>query len=136
MQNQLLPPNSVKAFKSSMPRVAESRYHRLILGHTRLKDHLNKIMPLVVQSPNCTCGNDRETTEHFLLHCRNSFFERISMIDKIQRGFIKTNTPPYHRKINITSLIGYNTELKTEMRCIIKEAVAEFLQVTAPFTQI
>jgi ribonuclease HI len=135
-QNHLLPPNSVKAFKSSMPRVAESRYHRLILGHSRLKDHMNRIMPLAVESPACTCGNDRETTEHYLLHCRNSFFERINMIDKIQRGFIKTDTPSCHRRINMTTLIGYNTELNTEMRCIIRDAVAEFLQVTAPFTEI
>ena len=60
------------------------------------------------------------------------------MIDKIQRGLSITNTPSYHCtcRINMASLIGYNTELKTEMRGIIKEAVAEFLQVTAPFTKI
>jgi hypothetical protein len=58
------------------------------------------------------------------------------MIDKIQRGFIKTDTPSCHRRINTTTLIGYNTEMNTEMRCIIKEAVAEFLQATASFTEI
>jgi ribonuclease HI len=135
-QNHLLPPHSVRGFKSSMSRIAESRYHRLILGHSRLKDHMHKIMPHAVESPTCSCGSDRETTEHYILHCKNSFFHRINMIDQIQRGFLKTETPTYDQRITLATLIGHNSNYNPEMRSIIKAAVAEFIQVTAPFTEI
>ena len=58
------------------------------------------------------------------------------MIDQIQRGFLKTETPTYDQRITLATLIGHNSNYNPEMRSIIKAAVAEFIQVTAPFTEI
>ena len=87
-RNFHLPPPSVKSFKSSMSRIAEIRYFRLKLGHTRLKDHMNRIMPTEFPSPICDCGVDRETVEHFLLNCPLHLKQREIMIEMIVRGYI------------------------------------------------
>ncbi len=119
-----------------MSRTAEIRYFRLKLGHTRLKDHMNRIMPTEFPTPICDCGEDRETVEHFLLNCSLHLNQREIMIGKIERGFIETNTPHIYRKVNIHTLLGNNSSLSPDMRTKITSAVELYLTSTADLTQI
>ena len=119
-----------------MSRTAEIRYFRLKLGHTRLKDHMNRIMPTEFPSPICDCGVDRETVEHFLLNCPLHLKQREIMIEKIERGYIETHTPHKYRKVNIHTLLGNNSSLSPDMRTKIKSAVERYLTTTADLAQI
>ena len=123
-------------FKSIMSRQAEIRYHRLILGHSRLNDHMHRIMPNVAESPNCSCGEDRETSQHFLFHCKNYYTHRAALIDNIEKGFISTNTHLSLRSIDTFTLLGQNTGLKNETTSIIKAALETFLIKTEKLTTI
>lgn len=64
-----LPRPSTKTFKSSMSRTAESRLHRLMLNHTLIRIHRNKMFPKQYSTPAYDCGAEIQSIEHFLFNC-------------------------------------------------------------------
>jgi hypothetical protein len=54
------------------------------------------------------------------------------MINSIEYGFVKTNTPPMDRIINTATLVGDNHELSDDIRIIIQRAFAMFLADSIP----
>ena len=126
----LLPTVKIGKFKSVMRRKPEVKYNRLKLGHTRLKDNMNKIMRTEFPTPNCDCGRDRETIEHYLLECPKYENQRLVMFNNIDAAYHITETSYEKRNLNTKILLGDNVHLAPEMRYQISKEVATFLATT------
>ena len=57
---------------------------RLRLGLSHLREHKFKHSFLDTLNPICICGNDIETTSHYLLHCPNYFDERQTLLNTLK----------------------------------------------------
>ena len=92
--HQHLPQPSTKSFKSSMSRIAETRFHRLVLNHTLLRIHRSKMFPEQYPSPDCECGTDVQSIDHYLLNCPLIENQITSLVNSIDAGFVKTSPRP------------------------------------------
>ena len=52
------------------------------------------------------------------------------LIHKIEMGYQTTNTPGYHNRLDVNTLLGANRHLCSEMRNVITTAVSQFLSCT------
>jgi ribonuclease HI len=114
-------------FKSKLSRKQESLLLRFKSGHTKLRDHMFKILgPIRVPDPSCPCGLDRETTTHILMHC--PFFEeqRVSLISKFESIYRKHNIHPASRLFTFQSCLN-PIHLPKAARTEATSAVASFL---------
>jgi ribonuclease HI len=128
--HQYLPQPSTKSFKSSMSRIAETRFHRLVLNHTLLRIHRSKMFPEQYPSPDCECGTDVQSIDHYLLNCPLIENQITSLVNSIDAGFVKTSTQTHLRFINRSVLLGENHHLKPDMRKEISSAMNTFLSTT------
>ena len=94
---------------------------RLRLGMSNLNSHLFSVQ--AVPSPNCICGNTRESTAHYLLHCPRYHTERQALINDLtqvtNKNIENCNTS---EKLNII-LYSENlddTRSRSVARCIFK----------------
>jgi ribonuclease HI len=106
LENLLPHSVSLTQCKSLIHRKAEIKINRLRLGHHKLKDRLHRIMPHAIPSPECECGNGRQTAEHVILHCNKYEKEREILIDKIERCYQSHSVPLHQRKLNIHTLLA------------------------------
>ena len=122
--------------KSSVKKVPEwfysgKRYPSLIHGRLRmlcslLKDHLFSHIH-VIDSPQCPCGDPRETTKHFLLECPLFFNERQSMLQKLAE--LNFN-PSIHNLLYGSS----NNDVKTNIKAF--KIIQGFIEDTGRFQLI
>lgn len=113
---------------STHSRSSETKYLRLLSGHTRLNDHMNKLFP-DEYNPCCQCSRERQTISHFLIDCPIFSAQRETMTDSIELKFIKDNTPVWERSITLADLLWpqYTNE---STRRAVKNAVIIFINDT------
>ncbi|XP_063952156.1 uncharacterized protein LOC135153466 [Lytechinus pictus] len=128
---QLQPTVARKSAHSSLPRSTEVKLMRMLTGHTKLNDNMHRIFPHNHPSPNCSCNRDRETIEHVLLHCSLYESSRLKMIQTIEIGYSKTNTPYHLREISVVTLLGFNPAMTKQMQSIIRASVVAFVSSTS-----
>jgi hypothetical protein len=97
-------------------------YHcQLRVRNANLNDNL--YAKGMADSPECTCGQTEETTEHYLLNCPMFTEERRNMMAKIPRGMIVTPELLTHGNRDLSSAINSKIAL----------AVQEYLKETTRF---
>ena len=95
---------------------------RLRLGLSHLRDHKFKHNFLDCLNPICCCGQDIETTVHYLLHCpifsdeRSIFFNNIRRIDE---NVLSDSDP----KISDTLLFGISSFNDTKNTSILNTTI-------------
>ena len=90
---------------------------RMRLGLSHLADHKFRHNFQDCLNPICSCGQEIETTSHFLLHClnyrcaRKTFFEKINLIDSniLQQSDLSTTK----------DLLCGSEKLKDDKKCLI-----------------
>ena len=110
----------------------------LRLGLSHLWEHKFKHGFLDSLNPICSCGQDFETSTHFLLHCSNYSNKRssfLNIISNIDRNILDKN----HLKVTGTLLHGDSSSDNTK-KTLIMNATMEFLIATkrsdVPLVQI
>ncbi len=76
-------------------------------------------------SPDCECGDDRQTVDHILLHCMRFKEERDTLIDRIEKCYQTHEVPHYLSKINTFTLLA--PTFKTVVNTEITKAMAAFI---------
>ena len=125
----LMPYITLQSQKSLCDRKPEVYRNRLILGHCKLKDRMNKIMPSIYTSPVCQCGEYRQTVEHFLLHCSIHREARDQLLETIERCFLSSGIPSYLQRINVKTILC--PDIKKDFNVIVNKAVAKYLVAAA-----
>ena len=104
---------------------------RMRLGLSHLADHKFRHNFQDCLNPICSCGQEIETTSHFLLHClnyrcaRKTFFEKINLIDSniLQQS-----------DLSITNDLLFGSEkLKDDKNNALLTSAIEFIQSTERF---
>ena len=124
-----MPYITLQSQKSLCDRKPEVYRNRLILGHCKLKDRMNKIMPSIYTSPVCQCGEYRQTVEHFLLHCSIHREARDQLLETIERCFLSSGIPSYLQRINVKTILC--PDIKKDFNVIVNKAVAKYLVAAA-----
>ena len=100
---------------------------RLRLGLSHLCEHKLKHSFQDILNPICSCGNDIETSAHFLLHCPHYSNERstfLNTIRNINRNiFIKND-------LQITETLYGDSSLDNKSNTLILNTTIDFLFVT------
>ena len=104
---------------------------RLRLGLSHLGDHKFRHNFQDCVSPMCYCGQDIETTTHFLLHCPNHHCARKTLFDKINQvsGTILRQSDSTITKI----LLFGDNKLDFETSKILLMSTIEFISLTERF---
>ena len=114
-----------KRYKSIGNKISETRKLRLTSGHNKLKVHLHKLG--FTPTPACECGNPEQSEDHILLHCEQFDRQRETLIDQVERLFIRHNIPLAARTINTSNLLVPDHSLPAAVREGINLAVYQFL---------
>ena len=104
---------------------------RLRLGLSHLCEHKLKHSFQDILNPICSCGNDIETSAHFLLHCPHYSNERSTFLNttrNINRNIFDEN----YLQITETLLYG-DSSLDDKSNTLILNATINFLFVTKRF---
>lgn len=83
---------------STHNRKLESKYIRLLTGHSRLNDHLSKLFP--IDTPCCDCSRERQTPQHIVMACPLYDNPRRTLFDNIDLTYAKHHTPIWERNIS------------------------------------
>ena len=94
--NELLP-NVKSTVKWSGIRSIDISYARLLLGSTNLNDDMYRVG--FSESPNCDCGKDRETPDHFLLSCEHFKEARVKLMSCVAEVWFGKKC---HGNLNVT----------------------------------
>ena len=113
--------------RSVYPRNIEVAKNRLILGHSHLKDHMNRIYPNVHKTPNCDCGQDRETPLHIIEQCPNLATQRNKLIYDITKTYNELDVPLHLRDYDSASFLGLTKPSDPNAAGPISRAMGEFL---------
>ena len=105
---------------------------RLQLGLTYLGDHKFSHNFQDCVSPMCYCGQDIETTTHFLLHCPSHHSARKTLFDKINQvsGTILGQSDSIITKI----LLFGDNKLDFETNRVFLMSTIEFISLTERFS--
>ena len=105
---------------------------RLQLGLGHLGDHKFRHNFQECVSPTCYCGQDIETTVHFLLHCPNHHCARKTLFHKINQvsGTISRQSDSTITKI----LLFGDNKLDFETNKILQMSTVEFTSLTERFS--
>ena len=98
---------------------------RLRLGLSHLREHKFKHGFLDSLNPICSCGQNIETSTHFLLHCSNCFSERSTFLNSI-RNIDSNNLTKNDLKVMETLFYGDSSYVDTN-NTLIMNATMEFL---------
>ena len=104
---------------------------RLRLGLSHLCEHKFKQSFQDLLNPICTCGNDIETSAHYLLHCPNFSNERstfLNIIGSIDRNILTRSDPQVTKAL----LYGDSDQNNITNTPILK-ATVDFLIATKRF---
>ena len=125
----LLPEVKVGGFKSLCERETETKLIRLQLGTTLLKEHMNKIMPTIYDTPNCDCGMERATIEHYLIRCPSHKLHRNTLLHKLEYFFLKFSTRT-NFVMSLQILLGKTSDFNWEVTTQLRSAVADYIRAT------
>ena len=106
-------------------RVLESKFFRLLSGHSRLNDHIHKLFP--IESPCCECGNERQTVKHIMLECTINQEARRVLVDAIDQIYHKHQTPVWERSLNLDTMLSpmhTNIQTRQEIRKLVITFIA------------
>ena len=109
-------------------RSSETQINWLRCGFSHLNDHLHQHEQLV-DSPTCECGKSTEDTRHFLLDCEKYDTQRDEILNTIETIY-KHDTPFLDRKIDVTTLLGVNPDLPSDIAQEIQRAVCLYIKAT------
>jgi ribonuclease HI len=115
-------PRVKRPVKHLMPRQAEVARAGCISGHNRLAEHMNKLK--LKPSSVCSCGTGHQNAEHVVMHCPLQESSRNTMIDKIERAFVKNEVPLQNRTLSFKDLMVPNYDTNTNLT--VHTATAEF----------
>ena len=104
---------------------------RLRLGLSHLREHKFKPGFLDSLNPICSCGQNIETSTHFLLHCSNYSNERLTFLNII-RNIDSNNLSKNDLKVTETLLYGGSSYDDTK-NTLIMNATMEFLFTSQRF---
>ena len=104
---------------------------RLRLGLSHLRDYKFKLGFLDSLNPICSCGQNIETSTHFLLHCSNYSNERLSFLN-ITRNIDSNVLIKNDLKVTETLLYGDSSHDNTK-NTLIMNATMEFLFASKRF---
>ncbi len=90
-----------------LSRKTEITINRLTSGHSLLAEHAHRMKLPSHPSPICSCGNARETVDHFLLHCSNFSSQRDKLIAAIERKFQSAGIPYHLRTFDMPLFAWY-----------------------------
>ena len=125
--NELHSKVKVKTFRSHLPAFKEKLLLRIQTLTTNLRGENSWLAHVQDDfSPLCECG-EKETIRHILLDCSLLEDERTTLEDKIMTIYRKASTPYNLRDVNFYTLIGGETEVDSQTRQLIEDAVANFL---------
>ena len=121
---RLLPVVPKQRYKSSVThnRSLETKFIRLLSGHSRLNNHIHKLFP--TESACCECGNERQTVRHVMMDCTINQEARLVLFDCIDKVYHQHNTPIWERELSLDTLLSpQHTDIDTRQqirRLIIK----------------
>ena len=99
---------------------------RLRLGLSHLREHKFKHSFLDSLNPFCSCGQNIETSIHFLLHCSNYSNERLTFLN-IVRNIDSNILSKNDLKVTKTLLYGDDSSYDDTNNTLIMNAIMEFL---------
>ena len=123
-------PSGSTGFSCHNPKVVKL-LTRLRLGLSRLREHKLKHSFQDSLKPICSCGNDIETSAHFLFHCPNFSNERssfLNIIESIDRNFLTRS----ESQVTETLLYG-DSNSNNITNTLILNAMIDFLIATKRF---
>ena len=124
------PPNSVHNCHNSR-RICPIT--RLRLGLSHLREHKFKHGFQDTLNPLCSCGNDVESTEHFLLHCPQFVNERRTLLSTL--GNFNCSLLENTSKVLTQTLLFGNTSLSPSDNSKILSATIDFILSTKRFDE-
>ena len=127
--HNIIPRGNSRTHTHQLPRSVETHINRLWSGFSKLKEHLY-LHGKLVDSPECECGQEAETTRHYLLDCANYNEEHTIMIDTIERLYVENDIPPGYRSLDVVTLLGGNQDLPPQINCNIIQAVGDYIRAT------
>ena len=105
---------------------------RLRLGQSHLRDHKFRQNFQDCVSRMCYCGQDNETTTHFLLHFPNHHCARKTLFDKINQV---SGTILRQRDSTITKILLFgDNKLDFETNNVLLMSTIEFISLTERFS--
>ena len=84
----------------------ETQINRLRRGFSKLKEH-QYLHGKLADSPECECGQEAETTRHYLLDCTKYSEEWTILIDTIKTLYVDNDIPPAHRTLDMVTLLKF-----------------------------
>ena len=106
---------------------------RLRLGLSHLREHKFKHGFQDMLNPLCSCGNDVESTEHFLLHCPQFVNERRTLLSTL--GNFNCSLLENTSKVLTQTLLFGNTSLSPSDNSKILSATIYFMLSTERFDE-
>ena len=106
---------------------------RLRLGLSHLREHKFKHGFQDMLNPLCSCGNDVESTEHFLLHCPQFVNERRTLLSTL--GNFNCSLLENTSKVLTQTLLLGNTSLSENDNSKILSAAIDFILSTKRFDE-
>ena len=125
----LFPIVRVGGYRSICDRPTETKLLRLQLGTTLLKEHMHRIMPNYYDSPNCDCGTDRATIEHYLLECPTHTRHRQILENELEIIFMKYTKLP-KMDFSLQTILGKLSNLSWEDTTRLRRTVLNFIRST------
>ena len=105
---------------------------RLRLNFSYLNEHKCRHGFNDTLNPLCACGNDIETTQHFLLRCHQYSFQRKELFEKLEKLYPNISTLSQKDQVNVLLYGSQNDDSKSLNQDIIKHVIT-FIKATARF---
>ena len=121
----LIPQIPKGPYVSTHPKEPESKHIRLVTGHNRLRNHINKLFPL--ESPCCECSNKRQTLHHVFYECPLVKDQRLQLFDSIEWAYTKHSTPIWERDLTLSAIL-MPTHSNTATRKSIRDSFMTFIK--------
>ena len=124
----LFPCVTTKPMKTNFKRTTDIKINRLQSGHTLLPSHAHKLG--FTPTDICSCGGDKGTISHVILHCPNYTQPRETLIADIENIYRVANIPFHLRTLDITTILGPNDALPPDVRLSIRKATGRFISAS------
>ena len=123
-------PNSNSAFNINNPLGLEL-LTRLRIGFSHLKEHKFKHNFQDSVYPLCSCGNDKESTVHFFLHCPNFTIQGQTLLNKLDS--INASIMPKNENSVVRTLLFGRPDFNYSTNKDIINATITFILTTEQF---
>ncbi len=126
--HSLFPSVNTKPMRTNFYMATDIKINRLQSGHTLLPSHAHKLG--FTPTDLCSCGRDKGTIPHVILHCPIYNKPRETLITELETIFRKANTPFHLRTIDIPTILGPNDALPPDVRLSIRKATGRFISAS------